>query len=85
MAVVALGNVAQMGDEGLAIGQAVGADALGDTGSQDLLGAAAADAQQEFEGGAVDEGPGQALELAEDVVDSAIPEGFGGHGGASLW
>jgi hypothetical protein len=56
-----------MGDEGIPIGQAVGADTLGDAGSEDLLGAAAADAQQEFEGGAVDKRPGQALEFADDV------------------
>ena len=68
VAVVALGDAAQMGDEGIPVGQAVGADTLGDAGSEDLLGAAAADAEQKFEGGAVDERPGQALEFADDVV-----------------
>jgi hypothetical protein len=68
VAVIALGDAAQMGDEGIAIGQAVGTDTLGDAGSEDLLGSAAADAEQEFEGGAVDERPGQALEFADDVV-----------------
>jgi hypothetical protein len=68
VAVVAPGDAAQMGDEGIPIGQAVGADTLGDAGSEDLLGSAAADAEQEFEGGAVDERPGQALEFADDVV-----------------
>jgi hypothetical protein len=55
VAVVALGEAAQMGDEGIAICQAVGTDTLGNAGSEDLLGAAAADAEEELYGGAIDE------------------------------
>ena len=80
VAVVALGEAAQMGDEGIPVGEAVGTDTLGNTGSEDLLGAAAADAEEEFYRRAIDERARQALELAEDVVDFAVPEGFCGHG-----
>ena len=59
-------------------GQAARADALGNAGSEDLLGAAAADAEEEFKGGAVGERARQGLQLAEYVVDFAIPEGFCG-------
>jgi hypothetical protein len=58
VAVVALGDAAQTGDESIPIGQTVGADTLGNAGSEDLLGAAAADAEEEFEGRAVNERPG---------------------------
>ena len=80
VAVVALGEAAQMGDEGIPIGEAVGTDTLGNAGSEDLLGAAAADAEEEFYCRAIDERARQALELAEDVVDFAVPDGFCGHG-----
>ena len=65
-----------MGDESGPIRQAIGAHAVGDTGSQDLLGAAAADAQQEFDRGAVDEGAGKSFELPDHLVDFAVPAGF---------
>jgi hypothetical protein len=68
VAVVALSDASQMRDEGIPIGEAVGTDTLGNAGSEDLLGAAAADAEQEFEGRTVDERPGQALEFADYVV-----------------
>ena len=68
VAVVARGDAAQTGDEGIPIGQAVGADPLGDAGSQNLLSAAAADAKQKLEGGAVDERPVQELEFADNLV-----------------
>jgi len=80
VAVVALGEAAQMGDEGIPVGQAVGADTLGDAGSEDLLGAAAADAEEEFYRRAIDERARKGFELAEDVIYFAIPEGFCGHG-----
>jgi hypothetical protein len=60
--VVALGEVAEMGDEGIPVGQAVGADTLGDTGSEDLLGASAADAEEEFYRRAIDERARKGLE-----------------------
>ena len=68
----------------VALGEAVGTDTLGNAGSEDLLGAAAADAEEELYGGAVDERARQGLQLAEYVVDFAIPEGLCGHGGTSL-
>jgi hypothetical protein len=68
VAVIPLGDAAQAGDKRIPIGQAVGSHAVGDARSEDLLGSAAADAQQEFEGGAVDERPGQELEFADDLV-----------------
>ena len=49
-------------------GQALGSHPIGDAGSEDLLGAAAADAEEELKGRPVDERPGQALEFADDVV-----------------
>jgi hypothetical protein len=70
-----------MSDEGIPIGQAVGSYPLGDTGSEDLLGPAAADAEEELYGRAIDERAGQELEFAEYVVDFAIPKRFCGHGG----
>lgn len=81
---VALGKPSQVGDEGIPIGQAVRADIVGDAGSEDLLGAAAPDAEEELYGGAIDEWARERFDLAEDVVDSAIPKGFCGHWGASL-
>ena len=53
------GETFEMGDQGLPVGYAVGADLTGDAGSQDLLGPAAADAQQTLERGAVDPAVGQ--------------------------
>ena len=84
IAVVALGDAAQTGDEGIPVGQAVGADPLSDAGSEDLLGAAAADAEEEFEGRTVDERPGQALKFPDTSSDLLYQEGFCGHWGASL-
>lgn len=80
VAVVAFGEASQMGDEGIAIGQTVGADTLGNAGSEDLLGSAAADAQEELYRRAIDEGARTGFDLAEYVVDFAIPEGFCRHG-----
>jgi hypothetical protein len=54
VAVVALGEAAQTGDEGIPIGQAIGSHPLGNAGSEDLLGAAAADAEEELYGRPVD-------------------------------
>jgi hypothetical protein len=60
IAVVAFGQAAQAGDEGGSVRQAIGADALRDTGSQNLLRAAAADAEHKFHRRPVDEGAGKA-------------------------
>ena len=82
-AAVAFGQAAQVGDEGIPVGQTVGADAVGNARGQDLLGSAAADAEQEFHRGPVDERAGKRLKLPDDVVDFAVPDWFCGHGGAS--
>jgi hypothetical protein len=68
VAVIALGDAAQMGDESIPIGQAVGSHPVGNAGSEDLLGSPTPDAEEEFEGGPVDERPGQALEFTDDIV-----------------
>src|ERR1017187_4867908 len=82
--VVTMGEPAQTGDQEVAVGQTVGADAVGDRGRHDLLSAAAGDAQEEFHGGAIDERAGENIELPDDVVDFAIPGGFGRHRGDPL-
>jgi hypothetical protein len=53
----------QASDPSVPIRQSVGSDPAADTGSQDLLGAAAADAQQEFDRGAIDERAGRSPEF----------------------
>ena len=52
-----------MGDQGIAIGEAVRPDAVGYGGGHELLGAAAADAQEKFHCGAVDKGAGEGSEF----------------------
>ena len=79
VAIVALGEAAQVGDERITIGQAVGTDVLGDAGSHDLLGAAAADAEQKFDCGAIGERVGEDLQFTDDFVDFAVPGWFCGH------
>jgi hypothetical protein len=78
--VLASGEAAQVGDQDMAIGQAVGADVVGDARSHDLLGAAASDAEQKLEGSPIDERAGKSLNLPDDVVDFAIPGRFCRHG-----
>jgi hypothetical protein len=80
-AIVPAGKAAQMSDEGIPVRQTAGADAVGNAGGHDLLRPAAADAEQEFDRGPVDERAGKGLQLPEDLVDSAVPSWFGGHGG----
>jgi hypothetical protein len=77
---IALSQTAEVGDEGVPVGETVGADPLSDTGSQNLLGAAATNAQERFYSGAVDERAGKGFENLDYRWDSAVPEGFGGHG-----
>ena len=79
VAAIPLGEAAQVGDEGIPVGQAVGADVFCDAGSHDLLGAAAADAEQEFDRGAISERAGEGLQFTDDFVDFAVPGWFCGH------
>jgi integrase len=84
IAIFSRGQAAQMGDEGSAISETVGADAIGNAGGENLLGAAAADAEQEFEGGAVDAGAGQRLELRMMGLILLYQRGFGGTGASNM-
>ena len=79
-AVVALGEPAQAGDEEVSVGEAAGADAVGNGRRHDLLGAAAADAQEEFDRRPIHKRPGEGLQRPDDVLDFAVPGWFGGHG-----
>jgi hypothetical protein len=65
---VAGGELPQMRDEVFAVGESVGADLERDAGSEELLGAAAADAEEAFDGGAVDPGLGEGSELGRNPV-----------------
>ncbi len=80
VSLIAFPQASQVGDEGLAIGEAARADPFGNTGSHDLLRPPSAHAEQKFEGGAIDKRAGEGLQLADDIVDFAVPERFGGQG-----
>ena len=82
--VLTLGEAAEPVDEVLAIGQSISADAIGDAGRQDLLRSAAADAEQELQGGAIDERAGKSLEFPDHRVEFAIPRWFGRHGSLTM-
>jgi hypothetical protein len=71
VAIITVGQAAQMGYEGIPIGQTVGADAVGNAGGHDLLGSAPTDAKQKFQGRPVDERTGEGLKLPNDIVDLA--------------
>ena len=72
-----------MGNESIPIGQTARADADGDAGRHDLLRPAAAHAEQEFDRGPVDQ-RAEGLKLPGDLVDLAVPGGFGGHEGFTM-
>jgi hypothetical protein len=52
---------------------------VGHARREDLLGAAAADPQQDFDRRAVHERAGKALQLPHDSVESAVPARFSRH------
>lgn len=79
VAIVSLGEALEAEDEGLAIGQSIGADAMGNAGSEDLLGSAAADAEEKLECRAVDGRVWKILKLPDDGGEITIPLGFCGH------
>jgi hypothetical protein len=62
------------------IGHAIHPNLPSDTGSKDLLGAAASDAEKLFERRAVDPGIGQCAKVAGDGSEVAAPGRFIGHG-----
>jgi hypothetical protein len=80
MALLALGQTAQMRNENIAIRQPIGADAVHYAGGHDLLGSASTDTEQEFDGRAVDERAGKNFELPDHVIDFAQPAWFCRHG-----
>jgi hypothetical protein len=61
------------------IGETAGPDTLGGAAGHHLLGAPRTNAEQEFQCGAIDPRTGQRLQLRDDVIDSGVPSGFGGH------
>ena len=73
------GQRAQVFDQHVTIGEAAGADALGDAAGHDLLGAARADAEQKFDGAAVDPGSGKSAQLGNDAIQSPVPGRFRRH------
>jgi hypothetical protein len=62
------GELLQVSDQPAAVGEAAGADLERDAGGEDLLGAAAADAEEALEGGAVDPRVGQGRELGQNGI-----------------
>ena len=78
--IVAIGEATEVGDESIPCGQSVGPYPVGDARGHDLLSPAAADAEQELDGGPIDERTRQELQLANDQVNFAVPGWFCGHG-----
>jgi hypothetical protein len=79
MAAIAMGEAAEVGDEDVTISETIGADTSGNAGGQNLLSAPAADAEERFDSGAVDERAGEGFKGLDYSRDSAVPERFGGH------
>ena len=80
VAILSIAKLAKAGHQEVAIGQSIGADVVGDAGRHDLLGAAAADTEEEFDGGAIDERAREGFESLEDVGDFGVPDWFCRHG-----
>jgi len=80
VAILSIAQLAEAGNQEGAIGQSIGADIVGDAGRHDLLGAAAADTEEEFDGGAIDERAREGFESLEDVGDFGVPDWFCRHG-----
>jgi hypothetical protein len=78
-AVLAFGQAAQAGDQLIAIGQPARSNAIGDAGGHDLLGAAAADAEEEFDRRAIDERTGLRAQHGNRAIEFVVPGGFSGH------
>jgi hypothetical protein len=80
IAVVAPGKAAQTGNQSLPIRQPVCPDAIRNARGHDLLSAAASDAEEKLDGGAIDERAGKGFQFPNDLVDFAEPSRFLGHG-----
>lgn len=79
--VLAGGDALEMCDQGVAIGEPAGPDAIDDAASEDLLSASAADAEQKLELSAGDTGAGIGSKFLQNMGQITIPAGFSGHGG----
>jgi hypothetical protein len=73
------GELPQVGEELVARGEAARAGLKRHAGREDLLGAAAADLEDAFDGGAVDPGLGQGIQFGGNPVQVAEPHRFVGH------
>ena len=73
-----MGQLLQPRDELIPIGHAAGADLVRHAGSQDLLGAPPA-TPAGARPGPVDPGMGQGLQLGDNLVEAAEPDGLIGH------
>jgi hypothetical protein len=62
------GELLQVSEELVAIGEAAGADLERDTGSEELLGTATANLEDTFDGRAVDPGLGQGIQLCRNLI-----------------
>ena len=82
--VLAGGDLLEAADKGIPVGQAAGSDTAGDAGGHDLLGAAAADAEQELESRAIDVGVGMVAQTLYDGWQLTVPDRFLGHGFFSM-
>jgi len=82
--VLAGGDALEMCDQGVAIGEPAGPDAIDDAASEDLLSASAADAEQKLELSAGDTGAGIGSKFLQNMGQITIPAGFSGHGGGTL-
>ncbi len=80
VAIFSIAELAQAGNQEVAIGQSIGSDAVGNAGGHDLLGATAAHPEEEFDGGAIDERTGEGLEGTDNVGDFGVPDWFCRHG-----
>lgn len=79
-AFVSLGDALESGEKGITIGESVDTGAtLENTGSHNLLGAPAADTEQELDGGAVYIRKRELTQLLHNVRQFTIPDRFGGH------
>jgi hypothetical protein len=73
------GEALQVGEELVAMGEAARTGLERDAGGEELLGAAAADLEDTFDGGAIDPGLGQGIQVGRNLVQVAEPHRFVWH------
>jgi hypothetical protein len=81
---VAGGQAAQMVNKDIAVDQAARADMVGDAGGHDLLRPPSTDAEEGFDGCAIDERAGKGLEVINNDVEMGEPDWFSGHGFSTM-